>query len=528
MPILIPNLTTSVDEPKEAAIDRALKLLGLTRQSVQEAYLVKTSLDARKRGAIHFVHTVGICCEDEEKIAERCKLPGVTLRKKYQLELPLGERPMEYRPVIVGFGPAGMFAGLVLARCGFRPILLERGADVDRRVKLVNGFWRTGELCLSTNVQFGEGGAGTFSDGKLTTRIGDPRCEFALEEFVRHGAPAEILQRAKPHIGTDYLRGVVKSIREEILSLGGEVRFETAMTDLELRDGRVVSVTAGGEKLPCRVLVLALGHSARDTFYQLAARQVGLVSKPFSVGARIEHLQEEIDRGLYGKLAGHPALPVGEYQLSLRRGERGVYTFCMCPGGFVVPSSSEEGGVVTNGMSEYSRSQPNANSALVVSVSSGDFGPQWDSGIRFQRSLEQAAFRQGGNSYRAPAQTVGNFLAGRPGLALGRVEPSYAIGVTEGDLAGLFPPQVTGMLREGLAHFDRKLHGFAAPDAILTGVETRTSSPVRIPRGESLQAAGIAGLYPCGEGAGYAGGIMSAAVDGIRVAQQIAAQYRPN
>ncbi len=528
MPIFVSNLTTSLEEPGEAAIDKAIAKLGISRRQVEKAYLVKSSLDARKRGEIHFVHTVGICCEMEEEIAQKCKQPGVTYHCRYQLERPKGSRSIDTRPVVAGFGPAGMFAGLLLARWGFAPLILERGACIERRVELVDRFWKTGQLSPRGNVQFGEGGAGTFSDGKLTTRIGDPRCEFVLEELVAHGAPPEIAQKAKPHIGTDYLRGVVRAIREEILSLGGEIRFETPLTQVGIQDGSVRWVEAGGEKIPCELLILALGHSARYTFYHLAEQGVALVPKAFSVGVRIEHLQQDIDRGLYGKLAGHPALPVGEYQLSLRRGDRGVYTFCMCPGGFVVPSSSEEGGVVTNGMSEYLRNQPNANSAVVVSVNSQDFGNEWDSGIQFQRHLEQAAFAMGDRTYQAPAQTVGNFLSRRPGLSLGAVIPSYALGVVEGDFWKLFPSQVSEMLAEGMTSFGRKLPGFAASDAVLTGVETRTSSPVRIPRTELLEAQGIKGIYPCGEGAGYAGGIMSAAVDGVRIAQQIASCYRPN
>ncbi len=527
MAIIVPNISIGLNEPKQAAIDTALKKLGLAQRDIQKAYIVKSSVDARKREQIKLVYSVGIEVPDEEGILRRAGNSGATLKSTTTLTLQTGSKLLEHPPVVAGFGPAGMFAALLLARAGFRPIVLERGGDVDERVRAVNAFWQGGVLDETTNVQFGEGGAGTFSDGKLTTRINDERCDFVLNELYRHGAPADILEKAKPHIGTDKLRGVVKAIREEILSLGGQVLFHTRLTDITLQDGRLISVMANGQELPCETLLLCIGHSARDTFAMLLDRQVAMQPKAFSVGVRIEHLQQTIDEGLYGRFAGHPALPQGEYQLSHRLNGRGVYTFCMCPGGFVVPSSSEEGGVVTNGMSEYRRDGLNANAALAVGVEPADFGGGVLGGMAFQRSLEAKAFQSGGGSYKAPAQTVGRFLSGRAGLELGRVQPTYAIGVAEANLTDVLPPFVTDMLKLGLTTFHTKIKGFTSPDAILTGVETRTSSPVRILRDETLQAEGIRGIYPCGEGAGYAGGIVSAAVDGVRIAQAVMECYKP-
>ncbi|MDR3644925.1 MAG: hypothetical protein P4M02_07625, partial [Clostridia bacterium] len=441
---------------------------------------------------------------------------------------PVGVECLPHRPVIAGFGPAGMFAGLVLARHGYRPLIVERGGDIDERVKAVSGFWQGGALDTGCNVQFGEGGAGTFSDGKLTTRINDPRCELILEEFAAFGAPKDILRAARPHIGTYLLRGVVRALREEILACGGEVRFRTAVTGLCIRGGCIGGVTLGdGSQIACDALIFAPGHSARDSFSMLLKNGVAFAPKPFSVGLRIEQLQSEIEKSLYGDYAGHPALPRGEYRFSLRSSGRAVYTFCMCPGGEVVAAASEEGGVVTNGMSEYSRAGKNANSALVVSVDSTDFGSGALDGVLFQQRLERAAFAAGGGNFHAPAQTVGGFLQDRAVLEIGRVEPTYIPGVAAANLKALFPRQIGSMLAQGLAAFDRKLAGFAAKDAVLTGVETRTSSPVRILRGEGLEDVGIGGLYPAGEGAGYAGGIMSAAADGMRAAEAVMARYRP-
>lgn len=545
-------IVSQIKTPLESGSDQnrifaaALKTARLHRDEVEQTYLVKSSIDARRQEQIYLVSSVGFELKGthslspeqltarEEEVVRRTRNSRAGEQVKIQHNLPTtfrtGSDRLEHPPVIVGFGPAGMFAGLALARMGYRPIILERGADVDRRVQSVRGFWDGRQLDPQTNVQFGEGGAGTFSDGKLTTRINDPRCSFVLEEMIRYGAPQEIRYQQKPHVGTDLLRDVVKNIRNEIIQLGGQVRFLTRLEDVTLSQGRVSSIRTTEGEIPVQALVLAIGHSARDTFEMLAGKQVFLEPKPFSVGVRIEQRQQVIDRGLYGRWAGHPALPKGEYQLSWRdEQQRGVYTFCMCPGGFVVASSSEEDTVVTNGMSEHARDGENANSALVVSVDVADFGNGVLDGIAFQRQLERTAFRLGGSDYRAPAQSVSSFLDGSsPDLSRPKTQPTFSCGVREADLHSAFPEQVNRMLEQGMRRFERKLPGFADADAIITGIETRTSSPVRMTRNpDSLQALGVDGLYPCGEGAGYAGGIVSAAVDGIRVAQQIMERYQP-
>lgn len=529
--IIVTNVLTSINDKSDYAINKAIEIAKIPYKNILESFIIKTSIDARHGKMPVFVSSVGFYTNlNEESFVQKFKNKNITFRKN-DFALPKiikGKTKLKNRPIIVGFGPAGMFAGLILAQNGYEPVIIERGEDVDNRVKSVNNFWKNGVLNEKSNVQFGEGGAGTFSDGKLTTRINDPLCEYILKEFVRFGAPDEILKKAKPHIGTDKLRNIIKEIKKEIISLGGSVFTSTQMTDIIIKNGNVDSIIAGTNSLPCQALVLAIGHSARDTFNLLFEKNMAVETKPFSIGVRIEHLQSDIDAGLYGKYAGHPMLPKGEYQLSLRENGRAVYTFCMCPGGFVVPSSSEKATVVTNGMSEFSRDGKNANSALVVSVSQKDFGSNpWDA-IEFQRKYEKLAFLSGGENYCAPAQTVGDFLNKKDCLNINRVNPSYSLGVKACDFNAVFSKPISDMLELGLNDFGRKIRGFNAPDAVLTGIETRTSSPVRILRDENHQSISVKGVYPCGEGAGYAGGIMSAAVDGVKTAISIMQSFSPS
>ena len=472
------------------------------------------------------VYTMAITLKDEgEESALAGASPCVCYTQPPKFDFTTGKTPLTHRPVVVGLGPAGLFAALLLARRGYRPLVLERGPALDERIRAVEHFEKTGTLDPNANIQFGEGGAGTFSDGKLTTRVGDTLCAFVTGAFLDHGAPADIAWRQKPHVGTDLLRGVIRSIRGEIEALGGEVRFNTALTGLHTRNGALTGIETTAGPVPCEQMILAVGHSARDTFAMLHGLGLPLECKPFSVGFRAEHLQTEIDKSLYHGAAGHPALPKGEYQLSQHvSGGRCVYTFCMCPGGQVVAAASEEGRLVTNGMSCRARDGANINGGFLVGVSPADFGSEHPlAGVEFQRRWEAAAYTLGGGGFRAPAQTVADFLARRPSTALGRITPTYRPGVTPAELDRCLPGYVADTLRGALPLFDRKLHGFAAPEAVLTGVESRSSSPVRILRGEDFQSP-IRGLYPCGEGAGYAGGITSAAVDGIRVAEAIASK----
>lgn len=513
-----------------AALMRGLaaRALGIRERDVLSVRLSRRSIDARDKGDIHLSVSLDVSVRgDERALAARCQ-KATLVPETPSISIPRAQLPE--RPVIAGFGPAGLFAGLTLALAGARPIVLERGRRVEERARDVESFCAGGPFSPESNILFGEGGAGTFSDGKLTTGIKDERCAWVLEKLVEFGAPEEVRYMAKPHIGTDLLRGVVRRIRERIVELGGEVRFETCLTDLVTEGGALKAVRTrgpqGAEELPCRALVLACGHSARDTYRMLRERGVAMRPKPFSIGARIEHRQSLIDRAQYGRAAADPAtrrlLGAAEYKLSRQlRSGRGVYTFCMCPGGKVVCSASEEGMTATNGMSLHARDGENANSALLVSVTPEDFGSDDVlAGVEFQRRYERRAFELGGGGYRAPAQRVEDFLAGRASRGFGEVTPSYRPGVAPADLAECLPGFAVESMREALPQLGRMLRGFDHPDAVLTGVETRSSSPVRIERGAD-GCSSIAGLYPTGEGAGWAGGIMSAAVDGIRQAQRV-------
>ncbi len=526
MPLIVNRINAALLQSHESIVQKAVKSLRISPSLVQTAQIHKISLDARKQDNIHYVCSVFVKLTDaalEKKLCEKNK--SLTYAAPAHFAPVISGEKADGRVIVTGFGPAGMFCALALAEQGYKPIVLERGEDVEKRTQTVQSFWKGGSLNENSNVQFGEGGAGTFSDGKLTTRINDPLCSYVLERFVEFGAPQEICTKAKPHIGTDNLRRIVKAIRQRIISLGGEVRFETQLDGLEISGGSVKSVhtTRGEEK--AAALVLALGHSARDTFEMLARGGVFMQPKAFSVGARIEHLQSDVEKSLYGSHAGDPALPKGEYNLSYRENGRGVYTFCMCPGGTVVPAASEQGGTVTNGMSEFARDGKNANAALVVGVTPEDFGSGVLAGVDFARTIERNAYALTG-SFKAPGTTVRGFLNGKPDLDT-KLVPTYSLGLMPCDFTKIFPPKVTDMMTAGLADFTRKMACFGDENALLTAPETRTSSPVRITRSENLTALGISNLYPCGEGAGYAGGIMSAAVDGLKTALQIMSVIAP-
>ena len=515
-----------LDHPEDELKAAILKRLGIATSDLLGYTLFRRGYDARKRNAIVLVYTVDVEVKNEAVLLKK-NIPHVTaapdMSYRVVAQAPQG---LSERPVVIGTGPCGIFAGLLLAQMGFRPIILERGKEVRERTKDTWGLWRKGKLDPESNVQFGEGGAGTFSDGKLHSQIKDPKFygRKVLTEFVKAGAPEEIMYVSKPHIGTFRLVGMVEEMRHEMEKLGAEIRFQSRVADIEIENGQVRGVTlANGEHIATRHVVLAVGHSARDTFEMLHKRGVYMEAKPFSIGFRIEHPQAVIDRARFGANAGNPLLGAADYKLVHHASNgRSVYSFCMCPGGTVVAATSEEGRVVTNGMSQYSRNERNANSGIVVGITPADYQGDVLAGVEFQRKWEARAFELGGRSYAAPAQRVGDFLAGRPSTTLGEVAPSYTPGVTPTNLASALPDYAIAAIREALPAFEKQIKGFAMEDAVLTGVETRTSSPVRIKRGEDFQSININGLYPAGEGAGYAGGILSAAVDGIEVAEAVA------
>jgi uncharacterized FAD-dependent dehydrogenase len=491
--------------------------------------IIKKSIDARKKNDIKFNYSVDIVCDREKNILSKIQDKDVKFEEVKEVELiKQGTEELKFRPVVVGFGPAGIFAALTLARQGYKPIVYERGEDVDKRAQTVEDFWNGGKLNLESNVQFGEGGAGTFSDGKLTTRIKDHRCTFILDELIKAGAPSEIKYESKAHVGTDLLKGVVKTIREEIKSLGGEVNFNSKLEKITYEDGKLESIVVNGKEIPCIALVLAIGHSSRDTYEMLCKEKVSMEAKAFAIGVRIEHPQELINISQYGDNHKHPKLHAADYRLTYQseKLKRGIYSFCMCPGGVVVAAASEEGRLVSNGMSYHARDLENANSALVVTVSPEDFeGDSPLRGMEFQRHYESLAFKLGGSNYKAPVQLVGDFMKDRRSTKLGKVTPSYTGGYEFKELKNCLPAYVIEALKEGIKNFDNKIKGYANEDAILTGIETRTSAPVRIHRDKTLESINVCGLYPTGEGAGFAGGIISAAVDGIRVAEHIIEKF---
>lgn len=518
-------------ETTTALAQLAAKRLKLPPQAVLEVVLIRKALDARRKNNISFVYTldVRVAIPEGQVLARLRGDKDVSVTAAHVLPpLHSGSLALEHRPVIVGLGPAGMLAALTLARHGYRPLVLERGRDVDRRMLDIGHFWQSGCLDTSSNVQFGEGGAGTFSDGKLTTRVNHPGMREVLDILVEAGAPPEIKYLHKPHIGTDNLRQVVKNIRQSILALGGEIEFASQVTRLIIKDRQLQELEVNGSRrIPCTVALLGIGHSARDTYTMLHECGVAMEAKPFAIGVRIEHPQELIARAQYGGNAPD-CLPAADYALvyQARAAGRSVYSFCMCPGGLVVAAASEPGRVVTNGMSNYARNSGIANSALVVNVNPADYGSSVLDGIAFQRKYEELAFQAGGRDYSAPVQTVGEFLAGTSGGSDFLVRPSYRPGVKPADLRDCLPEFVTAALAEALPVFGRKIKDFAHGKAVLSGVETRTSAPVRLKRTNGFESENTGGLYPIGEGAGYAGGIMSAAFDGLNAAQAVIGQYK--
>lgn len=520
------KLSLSADESELNSL--AAKALKISKNHISNLEICKKSVDCRKKDDIKFIFSVDVELDfSEDKALERINNPKIFKTEKFKYELPPIRRKSTLRPIIVGFGPAGMFAAVTLASAGLKPIIIERGQTVDERTKSVKSFWKERKLNVNSNVQFGEGGAGTFSDGKLTTGIKDKRCRRVFELFCECGAPKEIIYSATPHIGTDRLSGVVKNIRESVKAMGGEFKFNTRLTDIIIYNGYIQGITVENkngskEDIETDAVILATGHSARDTVEMLYNKGIQMMQKPFSVGARIEHKQEMINKTQYGKFANNPKLKAANYKLACHpQGGRGAYTFCMCPGGTVVCASSEEGGVVVNGMSEYARSGENADSALLVGIDTELFPSSHVlAGMYWQREIEQKAFTLGGGDYTAPAQTVGDFINNVKSTKLGTVKPSCPTGVSLCNLRDLLPQKVTDTMLEALPKMDRMLNGFAMNDAVLTAPETRSSSPVRILRDEFYQT-NIRGLYPCGEGAGYAGGIVSAGVDGIRCAEAV-------
>ena len=518
--IRVNQVKLDIFEKKNQIEDKLAKKLRVKKDDIVKYEIFKESIDARRK-KIKFNYSVDVEVRNEEKIIKKGKFKK---SPSYSYEKIEGKLDKRIRPIIVGAGPSGLFNALILAQSGYQPIIIEQGEPVEKRVKAIDKFWNEGILNERSNVQFGEGGAGTFSDGKLTTRIKDPRCRKVLREFIQCGAPDEILYKNKPHIGTDRLRGVIINLRKKIESLGGTFRFNTKVMDLIINDEIIKGVVLeGAEELLSPVVVLAIGHSSRDLFEKLDSKNVSIESKPFAIGVRIEHPQQMIDENQYGSPMLRGKLGAAEYKLTYQSASRGVYSFCMCPGGEVVAASSEKGTVVTNGMSRYKRDEENSNAAILVTVQPSDYGDSSPlAGMYFQRNLEEKAFKCAGENYNAPATLLGDYLNDELSETFGEIKASYKPGVTFVNFNDLLPEYINEPIKKALKYFDQKITGFAREDAVLTGIETRSSSPIRIIRDkETYESKNIKGLFPCGEGAGYAGGIMSSAVDGINVAEKI-------
>ena len=533
MALIVKNVKLPLNADESSLKHLAARALTVPEDVIRTLRVVRISTDARKKNDIVQLYSLRLELEqkDEARILQQARSDVERVQAQEPLAFAMGEKTLDAPVIVVGMGPAGLFAAYALARYGYKPVVIERGGDVESRTADVETFCATGKLDTQSNVMFGEGGAGAFSDGKLVTRIKDPLAQTVLETLAAFGAPEEVCIQAKPHIGTDKLKETVKNLRKEIVRLGGDVRFHTTLTGIESRDGvlQAVRVRKDGleTRLPCAACVLAHGQGARDTYRMLASAGLELTPKAFAVGVRIEHPRALIDEAQFGKFAGSPRLGAAEYHLSEQVGARGVYTFCMCPGGVVIASASEKEQVVTNGMSDYARDGENSNAAIVVQVTPADYGGDALSGLRFQDTIERAAYKAGGGDFVAPVCLAGDFLAGRVSKALGAVRPTYRPGVRAADMDACLPAYVTNGIREGIRAFGRRIKGYDMHDAVITAVESRTSAPVRILRDEKREATRCRGLYPAGEGAGYAGGIVSAAVDGLRAAQAIMAQYKP-